>query len=328
MKIYVGIDMAKHDSVSAIELEDCSVKLSHPKIKNTQRGFNQFKQWVNKQASKHETDSVHVGVESTGGYETPLVEWLRKHSDFMITVLNPVQVKRFAQSQLIRTKTDQVDARVIAHYMAIHKPKPTSFPSCEVKQLQALSRHLEHLTRKRADEMTYLGTVRNTEVKAMTRQTIKSYDRQILKVEQRIKDHFDNNPELKSSKNLLMTIPGIGEITAAIILSEMNGSLDPRQQVAHAGLAPQERQSGILKGKTKLCKTGNKRLRTALFYPTLSAIVHNPVIAEFYKKLVSKGKPKMVAVCACMRKLLHIAVGVLKNQTPFNQNLGHFSIAS
>lgn len=327
MKIYVGIDMAKYDSVSAIELEDSSVKLSHPKIKNTQRGFNQLKQWVNKQASKHEAASVHIGVESTGGYETPLVEWFRKHTDFMITVLNPVQVKRFAQSQLIRTKTDKVDARIIANYMAIHKPKPTLFPSREVKLLQALSRHLEHLTRKRADEKTYLETVRDSAVKAMTRQTIKSYNRQIEKVEQRIKDHFETHPDLKSSKDLLMTIPGIGEITAAILLSEMNGSMDPRQQVAHAGLAPQERQSGILKGKTKLCKTGNKRLRTALFFPTLSAIVHNPVIAAFYKKLVSKGKPKMVAVCACMRKLLHIVVGVLKNKTPFNQNLEHYSIA-
>lgn len=328
MKMYIGIDMAKHDFVSAVEVEDQSVKLSHPKLKNIHRGFNQLKQWVNKQASEQKVDSIHIGIESTGGYETPFVEWFRKHTNFLISVLNPIQVKRFGQSQLIRTKTDEVDARLIAHYMAIHKPQPTSVPSREVKELQALTRHLEHLIRKRADEMTYLENVRNSRVKTMVRQTIKSYDHQIIKVEQRIKDHFDNHPDLKTNKDLLMSIPGIGETTAAVLLSEMNGSLDPKQQVAHAGLAPRERQSGLLKGKPQLCKTGNKRIRTALYLPTLAAIRYNPVITLFYERLVSKGKPKMVAVCACMRKLLHIVVGVLKNQTPFNPNLEHFSIAS
>lgn len=108
----------------------------------------------------------------------------------------------------------------------------------------------------------------------------------------------------------------------------MNSSFDPKQRVAHAGLAPRERQSGLLKGKPQLCKTGNKRIRTALYLPTLAAIRYNPVVALFYERLVSKDKPKMVAVCACMRKLLHIAVGVLKNQTPFHPNYEHFSIAS
>ena len=326
MKIYLGIDMAKHDFVSALDLEDQSEKLSHPKLKNTHRGFNQLKQWVMKQVSKHSSDSVHIGIESTGGYETPLVEWFRKHTDFRISVLNPIQVKRFGQSQLIRTKTDKVDARLIARYMVIHKPEPTPVLSREVKELQALTRHLEHLIRKRADEMTYLENVRDSRVKTMVRQTIKSYNKQIEKVEQRIRDHFDNHPDLKAKKDLVMSIPG--ETTAAILLSEMNGSLEPKQQVAHAGLAPREKQSGLLRGKTQLCKTGNKRIRTALYLPTLCAIRYNPLIIPFYEKLVGKGKPKMVAVCACMRKLLHIVVGVLKNQTAFNPNLKHFSIAS
>jgi transposase len=328
MKMYLGIDMAKHDFVSAVEFEDQSLKLVHPKIKNTHRGFNQLKQWATKLASQYKVDSVHIGVESTGGYEIPLVQWFRKHLDFSISVLNPIQVKRFGQSQLIRTKTDKVDARLIAHYMAIHRPDPTPVPSQEVKALQALTRHLEHLTRKRADEVTYLQSVWDSKVKTSARQTIKSYDRQIEKIEQRIKDHFDNHPDLKANKNLLMTIPGIGEITSAILLSEMNGSLIPKQQVAHAGLAPREKQSGLFKGKTQLCKMGNKRIRTALFLPTLAAITYNPLIVPFYETLVNKGKPKKVAVCACMRKLLHIVVGVLKNQSPFNPNIERFSIAS
>lgn len=328
MKMYLGIDMAKHDFVSAIELEDQTFKLTHPKLKNTHRGYNQLKQWINKQVAKNKVDSVHIGVESTGGYEAPLVDWFRKHSTFLITVLNPIQVKRFGQSQLIRTKTDQVDARLIAHYMALHKPQATPVPPVEVKELQALTRHLEHLTRKRADEMTYLGNVRDASVKTMVKQTIRNYDKQIEKVEQRITNHFDNHPDLKTKRDLLTTIHGLGEKTSAILLSEMNGSMEPKQQVAHAGLAPRERQSGLLKGKPQLCKTGNKRIRTALYLPTLAAIRCNPIIEEFYNKLVSKGKPKMVAVCACMRKLLHIVVGVLKNQTPFNPNYEHSLLVS
>lgn len=320
--------MAKHDFVSAIELGDQSLNLDHPKIKNTQRGFNQLKQWVKKQASKHKADFIHIGVESTGGYETPLVEWFRKHRDYSITVLNPIQVKRFGQSQLLRTKTDKVDAKLIAHYMAIHRPDPTPVPSREVKELQALTRHLDHLTRKRADEKTYLKTMRDPKIKTLVKQTIKSFDRQIEKVEQRIKDHFDTHPDLKSNKDLLMSIPGIGETTAAVLISEMNGSMEPKQQVAHAGIAPREKQSGLFKGKAQICKTGNKRIRTALYMPTLAAIRYNPVITPFYGKLISKDKHGKVVVCACMRKLIHIVVGVLKNQTPFNPNLGHIPLAS
>ena len=92
-------------------------------------------------------------------------------------------------------------------------------------------------------------------MKTSVGQTIKSYDRQIEKVEQLIKDHFDDYPALKLKKELLMSIPGIGEITSAILLSEMNGSLDPKQQVAHAGIAPRERQSGLLKLIFNSCKS-------------------------------------------------------------------------
>lgn len=335
MKMYLGIDMAKHDFVAAIELpacpaggEDQSLKLNHPKIKNTKRGFNQLKQWVKKQATKSNANLVHIGIESTGGYETALVEWFRKHTDFHISVLNPIQVKRFGQSLLVRTKTDKVDAKLIAHYMAIHKPKPTPVPSQQVKELQALTRHLDHLKRKRASEKTYLKTMQSSKIKSMVKQTIKSYDKQIEKVEQHIKNHFKNHSELKANKDLLMSIPCIGETTAAVLLSEMNGSMDPKQQVAHAGLAPKETQSGLLKGKVRICKTGNKRIRTALYMPTLSAIRYNPLITPFYDKLKSKDKHGKVIVCACMRKLIHIAVGVLKNQTPFNPNLEHFSLAA
>ncbi len=192
--------------------------------------------------------------------------------------------------------------------------------------VQWFTRHLDHLIRKRADEMTYLESVKNPVIKSSVKQMIKSFDKQIEKVKKRIGDHLDNHPDLKRNKELLTSIPGIGDLTAGILLSEINGSLEPKKQVAHAGLAPRERQSGMRKGKSMLCKTGNRRLRTALFMPTLAAIRYNPVISRFYMKLISKGKPKMVAVAACMRRLLHIVIGVLKNQILFDPDYERSSL--
>ncbi len=328
MKLYVGIDMAKHDFASALEMADGSLKRSTKKLDNNTRGWNKLKSWVLSEKSACQADIVHLGLEATGGYEVPMVEWLRKQSDFEVTILNPIQVKRFIQSQLIRTKNDPVDARMIAHYMAVHQPDPTPAPAEGSRALKELTRHLDHLVRKRADEKTYLETVRNPGIKSLVKQTIKSYDRQIRTVKTQINDHLDQHPDLKRNKDLLMSIPGIGAITAGILLSEINGSLDAKQQVAHAGLAPRERQSGLFRGKSQLCKTGNRRLRKALFLPTLAAIRSNPVIRRFYLKLISKGKPKMVAVAACMRKLLHIVIGVLKKQVNFDPDYEQISLVS
>lgn len=328
MKLYVGIDIAKHDFATALEMADGSLKRSTKKLENNKRGWNALKNWALKQQSECQADTVHLGVESTGGYETPMVEWLREHSDFEITLLNPVQVKRFVQSQLIRTKTDAVDARMIARYMVVHQPNPTPAPPEGLKQLKVLTRHLDHLVRKRADEKTYLESMKNPRIRSMVKKMIKSFDKQIAEVKNQITDHLDQHPDLKKNKELLTSIPGIGAITAGILLSEINESLDPKQQVAHAGLAPKERQSGMQKGKSQLCKTGNRRLRAALYMPTLAAIRFNPVIRRFYLKLLSKGKPKMVAVAACMRKLLHIAIGVLKNQTRFDPCYDQLPLAS
>jgi len=115
MKLYLGIDMAKHDFASAIESSppgisrtgDGSIKRSSKKLGNNRRGWNEIKSWVLKEKSRCKADAVHMGVESTGGYETEMVNWMRMHSDFEISLLNPIQVKRFIQSQLIRTKNDR-----------------------------------------------------------------------------------------------------------------------------------------------------------------------------------------------------------------------------
>lgn len=318
MKLYLGIDIGKSSFTATICTENLERQIIHPEVMNQTDGWQTLKEWALKQSQEMQATQVQLGVESTGGYEKPLVEWFRSNTDFEITVLNPVRIKRFAQSELSRTKNDLNDARLIARYLAIRKPNPTLVIAPEIEELKIMVRHLEHLTRKQADEKTYLESVVEANIRQQIQQIIQFYQEQIEKVLDQIRKHIDSHPNLQHQSDLLQSIPGIGKITSAILLSECIPSLTPKQQVAHAGLAPRQNQSGKMNGKTQLCKTGNKRLRTALYLPTLCAIRHNPVIHEFYQRLIGRGKPKMVAVGACMRKFVHIIVGVLKNQQYFD----------
>lgn len=323
MKLYLGIDMGKFSFTSAICSDNLQWQIAHSEEKNLIEGWQILKEWVLKQSREMQASQVQLGVESTGGYEKPLVKWFRSNTNFEITVLNPVRVKRFAQSELSRTKNDINDARLIARYLAIRKPDPTPAIVPEIEELKIMVRHLEHLTRKQADEKVYLQMLTEATSRQQTQQIIQFYQEQIEQVKDRIHKHIDQHPNLRHQSELLQSIPGIGKITSAILLSECIPSLTPKQQVAHAGLAPRQRQSGKMNGKTQLCKTGNKRLRTALYLPTLCAIRHNPIIREFYLRLIGRGKPKMVAIGACMRKFVHIIVGVLKNQQYFNAEYAH-----
>ncbi len=319
MMLYLGIDMGRSGFTAALCSEDQAFQIVHPEVRNQIDGWRAIRDWVLKQ-SKEKPTEVHLGVESTGGYEKPLVGWFRSNTDFVITVLNPVRVKKFAQSELSRTKNDLNDARLIARYLAIRKPKPTLVTVPEIEELKLMARHLEHLIRKQADEKTYLDSVTEAIILRQNQDIIQAYQKQIEKVQNQIRKHIDSNPNLRNQSGLLRSIPGIGEKTSAILLYECIPALTPKQQVPHASLAPRHNQSGKMNGKTQLCKTGNKRLRTALYLPTLCAIRCNPVIREFYQRLIARGKLKMVAVGACMRKLIHIIVGVLKNQISFNPN--------
>ena len=318
MKLYLGIDIGKSSFTAALCTENLERQIIHPEVMNQADGWQTLKEWVLKQSQEMQATQIQLGVESTGGYEKPMVEWFRSDTNFTITILNPVRVKRFAQSELSRTKNDLNDARLIARYLAIRKPNPTPVTAPEIEELKIMVRHLEHLTRKQADEKTYLETVVEVNIRQQTQQIFQFYQEQIEKVLNQIRKHIDSYPNLQHQSDLLQSIPGIGKITSAILLTECIPSLTPKQQVSHAGLAPRQNQSGKINGKTQLCKTGNKRLRTALYLPTLCAIRHNPIIHEFYQRLIGRGKPKMVAVGACMRKFVHIIVGVLKNQQYFN----------
>ena len=316
----VGIDVSKKTLDVAVTVDGEEV-VSSGQFANDTKGHKALLKWVNKQTRKYQADEVHYTMEATGHYSEDLHEFLCD-ADELVSVENPMKVKSFSQVKMMRTKNDAVDAAVIARYAWIIKPALTPPMEPSIKRLRALVRHVEHLTGHRAQEATRLEGAKDKIVIKSIKAIVKRYDQEIEKTMEEINKHVDDNPELKKKRDLLTSIPGIGEKLSSQLLCEIKGdAVSVKAQVAHAGLAPRQLVSGSsVRGKTQICKMGNARLRRALYMPTMSAIQYNPHIRAFYQKMVSQGKHKMVALCACMRKLLVIALGVLRNGVPYQED--------
>ena len=319
--LYAGIDVSKDKLDVAITSEKNKI-LANSTFENNSTGINGFKQlkkWIKKRSKNFE--NVHFCLESTGNYHEEITEFLQDEG-FVVSVINPFQSKSFASSKLSRTKNDKVDAGILAQYCLIHQPEASIKPPEEIKKLKTYRRNLGKLISTRAEFKTKLQNCKDSNVAHVLEGTIVSLANSIAQMEQLIKEHIERQPKLKEKIDLLKTIPGVADKTAYTILSELHvedgKNPNVKAQVAHAGLAPREFQSGSsIKGKTRICKTGNSELRKALYMPAMCSIQNNPVLVKFYQRLVSKGKPKKVALVAVMRKLLAISVGILRNNQPF-----------
>ncbi len=216
-----------------------------------------------------------------------------------------------------------VDAALIARFCAAIKPELWKPTAPEIKELQALVRRLDSLQEMVTAEHNRLETA-TTKVAELTQSHLTYLQEQQALIKQLISDHFDKHPELKQQRDLLVSIPGIGAQTAAVLLAEIGRIEDyqnARQLAAHAGLTPSERSSGTsVHGKTRLSCTGNSRLRKALYMPAVVSMRHNPLLKTFSERLLDRGKAKMQAIGAIMRKLVHLAFGILKSQQPFDPN--------
>lgn len=312
----LGIDISKKKFNVALMLENGKTK---PKVfSNDLQGFEELQTWL----SRHKVTTLHACMEATSIYGDALAEFLFKVGH-TVSIVNPARIKGFAKGELIRTKTDQVDAALIARFcLAIRPVAWTPLPE-ELKELQALLRRLESLMEMYQQEQNRLETATDA-IARLINKHLEHLQELIKETKTLISDHFDKHPDLKSQRELLKSIPGIGEQTAAILLAEM-GNLDAynnaRQVAAHAGLTPQERSSGSsVHGKSRLSRMGNARLRNALYMPAVVAMRHNPLLKTFSERLLTRGKVKMQIIGAVMRKLLHLAFGILKSQKPFDPN--------
>ena len=314
-KVTLGIDISKKRFDVALLRDN---KLKQKKFDNTPKGFVALEKWL----AFHKVTDVHACMEATGGYGEALAECLADLG-VLVSVVNPARIKGYAQSEQMRNKTDKLDAAVIARFCLALNPKPWQPLPRKNRVLRDYARRLEALGTMRQQESNRLENASELITKQLNTH-IEFLDKEIDAVKQLIRKHIDNDPDLKKNKALLESIPGVGEATISVILSEFGDISQFRNAKALAafiGVAPKVRQSGTsLTGRGMMSKMGRSRLRKAFYMPALVALRFNPIIMDMKKRLTKAGKPKMTIVGAAMRKLVHIIFGVLKSNTPFSAN--------
>jgi len=306
----LGIDIGK--ALFYVELKAAD------KFPNNPKGFAELAVWL----AKQRVTELHACMEATGIYGEDLALYLYERG-YTVSVVNPAQIKFYGKSGLSRNKDDKPDAALIRRYCEKEAPRAWAPPSAEARELQALSRHREALLETRQQLTNRLDVAPTKTVAKSLRKLVKQVDTEIERIAQQLDDHIDHHPGLKEMRDRLVTIPGIGARTATQVLAEM-GDLSQfssaRELAAYAGLTPRNNRSGKMRGVTRLSKTGNARLRKALFLPAMTAKKYNPIIDRFCTRLAERGKTKMQVIGAAMRKLIHIIYGVLKSGRNFDPN--------
>jgi transposase len=312
---YLGIDIAKRKFDVALIRDG---KYRTHVFENTEAGHRQLLAWL----EKHDGLPVHACMEATGEYGTALATFLYDEG-FTVSMINPAMIKGFAQSELARTKTDKADAKLIARFCRAHTPSAWQPAPPEIRQLQALARRLDALNEMLRMETNRLENANDVVVPSIE-QVSQQLELQIKAVREKISQHIDRHHDLRSRRDLLDSIPGIGQTTITQILTFMTSEAfaSAKQVASFLGLNPRHHQSGSsVHAKARLSKTGDSRLRVAFYMPAIVAMRYNPVIKAFSQRLLAAGKPKMLVVGACMRKLAHIVFGVLKSGRPFDAKL-------
>lgn len=312
----LGLDISK------LKFNACLIreggKLRHKVFPNDPAGFSQLADWLTMQGAAR----VHACLEATGTYGDSLATYLHERGH-TVSQVNPAAIKAYAQSHLSRTKTDRVDAALIAGFCSERRPPAWRPPAPELRELQALVRRLGSLVEMRVAEENRLSSGVTVEaVRQSVEEHVTYLDEQIRRTEELIRRHVDSHPTLKQQSALLDSIPGIGEATAALLLAEVPDIKEyrsARQVAAFAGLVPRERQSGSsVRGRVRLSKIGNACLRKALYFPAVTALRCSPFFQSWAEGLRQRGKSKMAVIGAAMRKLVHLAYGVLKSGKPFD----------
>jgi transposase len=313
---YAGIDVAKKTLQVCLLLK----KPIQKEFLNTKKGHRDMVLWLKKEGGK----DLFVGLEATGSYGEKLCEYLYEQK-LTVSLINPARIKAYGNSQLKRHKTDEIDAQLIADFCRTQDPMAWTPPSEEEKELRSLVRHLDDLKEARQAEKNRLeANPSSKRVVNDLKALIRFLDKQIDDLEKEIDDFIDTHPTLKEQSDLLQSIPGVGSKTVSHLLAEL-GDLtrfdDVRQVVALAGLNPQQRRSGSSIHYTAgISRMGRHSLRAALYMPAVVAKQHNPILKVFAERMKQNGLAKKQVIVAVMRKLLHLAYGILKHKEPFNPN--------
>lgn len=311
----VGIDLSKA-YFDATVLTSAGVEM-HEQFENKPAGFRALQRWLEQQ----QVSEAHICMEATNIYWEELAEFLDGQG-YTVSVVNPARIKGFAMSQLQRNKTDKLDSKVIAYFCRALKPRAWQPPSASQRKLRSLVRHREALVKTRTQQKNRLANCRDEDVRTSLASLIATLDAEIERIDAQIAAYIDQDPELREQKRLLSSIKGFGDTTVHILLAELYDLADyedAQAAAADAGLTPAHYESGdTVRRKPRMSKVGKAAVRGALYWPAITAIRTNPIVQALAQRLEAQKKHNKVIIGAAMRKLIHLAYGVLKNRTPFD----------
>ena len=308
--VYVGIDVSKATLDVAV-----GVKGDFWQVENNPKGIENLVERL--KAVK----LALVVLESTGGYEKPAANALFV-SDLPVAIVNPGRVREFAKSIGQLAKTDKLDARLLAQFAEKVKPALTRLPNEDEQHLIGLVRRRRQLLEMRTAEINRQDTIHRA-LEVQLRSHIDWLTTEIEALNQEIDDFISQSPLHSQKDAVLRSAKGVGTVLSRTLIAEVPelGQLNRKEIAALIGVAPMNRDSGTRRGKRSI-RGGRANVRSVLYMATLSAIRHNPVIRVFYQRLLDNGKEKMVAVVACMRKLLVILNAMVRDLQPWNPDLG------
>ena len=262
---------------------------------------------------------VAVAVEATGGYETVVAASLAA-AGLAIVVVNPAQVRSFAQALGKRAKTDPLDAGVIAHFVEATRPQIRPLPDEETRLLADLVARRRQFVAMIVAERQRQKRLTNRRLQKSIARLLAALQKELSSLERDIDETVRGSPAWREKEDLLASVPGVGKTIARTLIAELPelGTLDRRKVAALVGLAPWTRQSGKWKGKSCI-GGGRANVRSALFLGAMVAARRNPDLKAFRDRLVAAGKPKLVALVATARKLLTILNAILRDQKPWRQ---------
>jgi len=315
--LFVGIDVAKDTLAVVVRRQGTNGKARS--FNNTPKGIASLLSWL-PDAGECE---IHTCQEATGAYGDEVAEQLHAHG-MRVSVINPLAAKRYAGSSLMRNQSDPVDAGMLAEFGETKKPRVWVPPTPAQKALRALSRRLDDLQSMLLMEKNRLGASRQLApaVRDSVEKVLELLKAQIQSLRTQLRQQLDQDAELKRQKELLMSIKGVGELTAVRILAEL-GDLrqfeSAKQLAGFLGLTPAWKSSGTsVHTKPRMSKQGPAQVRHILYMPAIVARKHNPIIHAFCDRLSLARKCEMAVIGAAMHKLIHLMYGVVHSGKPFD----------
>jgi transposase len=310
---FVGIDIAKEQFQVCLLPQEADAPLLNVAFSHDASGTSALMELL-----RPYTVQLIV-MEATGALQRRLAVTLLEEG-FAVVVINPRQARDFARATGKLAKTDKVDAYSLSLLAKVLKPRQRALPSERQGQLSDLVARRRQLIHMRSAEVNRFQQANSRQIKKSIDQVIRMLDTQIEKIEKQIADLIDSDSGWANKAKILDSAPGIAEGTAHALVAQLPeiGSLSKRQVAALAGLAPYAFESGRFKGRSRIWG-GRGDVRASLYMATLSAIQCNPIIKEFYTRLVAAGKAKMLALTACMRRLLTILNAMVRDGLCWNQ---------